>query len=393
MKTGACAMLLAVAAALPAPPAAAAESRSGSEIYTRFREHLAEPECNPDASARWRKHFAAAPGSMADSRKDVMPLVGYVVDELVESGLPTEYALIPFVESGYRPGAKSPSGPAGLWQMIALTARNHGVPIRDGYDGRLSPVDSTRAAVRYLKTLHGMFAGDWRLAVMAYNAGENRILGALRRSGQRARDVRLEQLDGVPEITRAYVRKLHALACVLDEASDRAQWRAAIDRPVPLLTDITVPAGVTLESWAQRAGLDVDALRRMNPAFGNGISHRERRVLAPGDDGTPGDATRALWPQGEIVFTVPAGAPAPGDATHVVRRGESLSRIAQRYRVDVADLLRSNGLEEHGVLQPGMRLRIDRLRQGCRNPAASDGRTPQAGRAARLKAGECAPGR
>ena len=52
-----------------------------------------------------------------------------------------------------------------------------------GYDGRLSAVDSTRAAVRYLKTLHGMFAGDWQLATMAYNAGEYRILQSLRRGG------------------------------------------------------------------------------------------------------------------------------------------------------------------------------------------------------------------
>ncbi|MFX7760059.1 transglycosylase SLT domain-containing protein, partial [Acinetobacter baumannii] len=87
----------------------------------------------------------------------LLPLFGYVVDALRDADLPTEYALIPFVESGYRPAARSPSGPAGLWQMIAVTARNHDVPIRDGYDGRLSPVDSTRAAVRYLKTLHGMF--------------------------------------------------------------------------------------------------------------------------------------------------------------------------------------------------------------------------------------------
>ena len=69
--------------------------------------------------------------------------------------------------------------------------------MRAGYDGRLSPVDSTRAAVRYLKTLHGMFAGDWRLAVMAYNAGEYRVFGALRRSGQVARDADPEKLESL----------------------------------------------------------------------------------------------------------------------------------------------------------------------------------------------------
>ena len=226
--------------------------------------------------------------------------------------------------------------------------------MRDGYDGRLSPVDSTRAAVRYLKTLYGMFAGDWRLAVMAYNAGENRILGALRRSGQQARSVELEKLTGVPEITRAYVRKLHALACVLREADDRAQWRTAIDRPVPLLTDISVPAGVSLESWAAREGLDVAALRRMNPAFGGGPVGSGRKVLAAG--GTPTRVERAFLPKDEIVFDA---SPAGAGRTHTVRRGESASVIAKRYRVGVRALLQRNGLGEASVLRPGMVLRID----------------------------------
>ena len=363
MRPACLALLLAVLVATA--PAARAEdgiSRSGSEIYARFREHLAEPECTADASARWRRHFAAAPDRMASSRDDVMPLFGYVVDALIEADLPTEFALIPFVESGYRPGARSKGGPAGLWQMIGITARKHGVPMRNGYDGRLSPVDSTKAAVRYLKTLYGMFAGDWRLAVMAYNAGENRILGALRRGGQEARSVDLDKLGGVPQITQAYVRKLHALACVLDEADDRVQWRAAIDRQVPLLADIDLPDGVSLESWAARNGFDVALLRRMNPAFGKARVLNGRKVLAPGRPRNR--AERAFWPGDEIVFEIPA-TPAPGAAhatgsrTHTVRRGESASRIALRYRIRTTDLLRHNGLTERSVLQPGMVLRID----------------------------------
>lgn len=355
----ACALALAV---LPAGAGAADASRSGREIYSRFRDHLAQPDCDPEASERWRRHFANAPGDMADDGRDVMPLFGYVVDALIESDLPTEFALIPFVESGYRPGAKSAGGPAGLWQMIGVTARNHGVPVRDGYDGRLSPVDSTRAAVRYLKTLYGMFAGDWRLAVMAYNAGENRVLSALRNSGQQPRSADLDALTGVPAVTRAYVRKLHALACVLDEADDRAQWRAAIDRPVPLLTDVSVPEGVNLASWAARNGFDLVALRRMNPAFGNGRVGSGRKVLAPDHDDD--DGADAFWPSGEdeIVFQVPAGMPVPAphaDRVHVVRRGESAWRIARRYGIGTARLLKRNGLDARSVLRPGMTLRID----------------------------------
>ncbi len=274
----------------PPPQAAATEAsaatRSGLEIYARFREGLADPDCPVDSSsARWRKHFAHAPQRLGADGDDALALFGYVVDALREADLPTEYALIPFVESGYKPGARSRSGPAGLWQMASVTARHHGVPIRPGYDGRLSPVDSTRAAVRYLKTLHGMFAGDWRLAVMAYNAGEYRVFGALRRSHQVARDADPEKLATLSGITRAYVRKLQALSCLLDRADEREAWLQAMDRPIPVLEAVDVPDEARdLGRWAADAGRDAAMVRRLNPALAAGRiarGHRTLRVLAP----------------------------------------------------------------------------------------------------------------
>jgi len=269
-----------------ADPISTQATRSGREIYTRFREGLANPSCDSDNSARWRQHYAAAPLRLAAEGDDALPLFGYVVDALREAGLPTEYALIPFVESGYKPGARSASGPAGLWQFIGVTARKHHIRIGKGYDGRLSPIDSTRAAVRYLRTLHGMFAGDWRLAVMAYNAGEYRIFGALKRSGQAARNADAGKLSGLSGITQAYVRKLQALSCLLDQADDREQWLRALDRPVPVLTDLPLPPDAThLDAWSRRNGLDPAQIRRLNPAFVDGrIVAREQRalrVLAP----------------------------------------------------------------------------------------------------------------
>src|SRR5690606_27430382 len=163
---------------------------------------------------------------------------------------------------------------------------DHEIAIRPGYDGRLSPVESTQAAVRYLKTLHGMFAGDWRLAVMAYNAGEYRVFGALKRSGQRAMDADPDKLVGLSGITRAYVRKLHALSCVLDRADDREQWLQALDRPVAILSPEPLPSGTTsLDAWARQHGLDPKKVRRINPAFTGGriAARRDRQlqVLVP----------------------------------------------------------------------------------------------------------------
>ena len=271
----------------PTPgPAVPSHQRSGADIYAAFRAGLAEPGCPAGAaSPRWSKHFSAAPVRLAE-KDETLALFGYVVEALRASDLPTEYALIPFVESGYKPDARSRLGPTGLWQFIAMTARNHKVPIRDGFDGRLSPVESTRAAVRYLKTLHGMFAGDWRLASMAYNAGEYRILGALRRSGQVARSADHDALPGLSGITRAYPRKMHAIACLLLQADDDPAWLAALDRPVSRLVAVPLPQDArTLDRWARDQGLDPARVRRLNPAFRQGRVVRRgsepMKVLAP----------------------------------------------------------------------------------------------------------------
>lgn len=304
------ALAMAVLPAVPAVSVAAegraqaVEMRNGLEIYQSFREGLAHPECGEEVSERWRKHYAAAPGRLASRDDDTLALFGYVVDAVRAAHLPSEYALIPFIESGYRPDARSPSGPLGLWQMIKLTARNHKVPMRPGYDGRLSPVDSTRAAVRYLKTLHGMFAGDWRLAVMAYNAGEYRILGALKRNGQVAADARPAQLEGLPRITQAYVRKLHALACVLADADDGEAWVQAMDRPVPRLTVVELPGDIArVREWARQFDQDAERLRRLNPVYEGGRINRAGERPAPLLAGSP-----RLPPAEQGV------APAPADA-------------------------------------------------------------------------------
>ncbi|UNK51103.1 transglycosylase SLT domain-containing protein [Lysobacter sp. S4-A87] len=356
------------AVAGPADPA----TRNGREIYEDFRRGLAEPECEAGGvSKRWRQHFATAPKRLA-ADDDLLPLFGYVVDALRQAHLPTEFALIPFVESGYRPGARSPAGPAGLWQMIAITARNHDVPMRKGYDGRLSPVDSTTAAVRYLKTLHGMFAGDWRLTVMAYNAGEYRVLGALKRSGQTARDARPEQLQGLSDITQAYVRKLHALSCLMEQADDREEWLRSLDRPVPRLQAVTLPADVKrIDQWATRTGQDSDQLKRLNPVHADGIASRPARILA-----TPAPAPASLDPAAAVAASAAPttdGAPvaaAEPSRKHKVRRGENASTIAKRYDVRVADLMQRNGLATNAVLKPGQMLVIDPLGgQGNRVPS------------------------
>ncbi|MCC4621713.1 transglycosylase SLT domain-containing protein [Xanthomonas cassavae CFBP 4642] len=344
--------------------------RNGREIFSSFLEGRADPGCDSEHSdTRWEQHFSRAPARLADDAQDVLPLFGYVVDELRAADMPTEFALIPFVESGYRPGARNGSGPAGLWQFIATTARNHHVPVGAQYDGRLSAVDSTTAAVRYLKTLYGMFGGDWRLALMAYNAGEYRVLQAMRSAGMNAQNARPSELPGMSKVTYEYVEKLHALACVLDHAQQQGNLLTSLDRQVPVLTEHALPAGTSLNAWAGQRAIEPQLLARLNPAVASArAAPKGVHVLAPIAPAQPGsggavvataspttdtdaDTSATAATVASIATAKSSNVPA---RTHTVRNGESAWAIARRYGITVATLLASNGLDKRAVLKPGM---------------------------------------
>ena len=367
---------------LPLDPAALppVSVRNGQEIFASFREGLAEPTCNAEAtSPRWQKQFAHAPSRLANQDDDALVLFGYVVEELRKSNLPTEFALIPFVESGYRPNARNGSGPAGLWQFIATTAKNHRVQMTPGYDGRLSAADSTQAAVRYLKTLHGMFGGDWRLATMAYNAGEYRVLQSLRKAGMNAQNARPAELPGLSPITYAYVEKLHALACVLETAETKPSVMASLDRTVPVLKGHTLPAGTSVQQWAAQRSLDPARIARLNPALASGKGRPSGQVIvlapashAPVDasvmlaaavetaPATPSaDTAGASAPIPSVARTVASSADRPRNRRHTVRDGESPWTIARRYGMPLKALLSLNGLNGSSVLRPGAVLRVE----------------------------------
>ncbi|MDV2451106.1 lytic transglycosylase domain-containing protein [Xanthomonas hortorum] len=353
-------------------PPAAPSLRNGQDIFSSFLDGRADPGCDSEHSdRRWEQHFSRAPARLADDAQDVLPLFGYVVDELRKADMPTEFALIPFVESGYRPGARNGSGPAGLWQFIATTARNHHVPVGAQYDGRLSAVDSTTAAVRYLKTLYGMFGGDWRLALMAYNAGEYRVLQAMRTAGMNAQNARPSELPGMSKVTYEYVEKLHALACVLDHAQQQGNLLTSLDRPVPVLTEHALPVGTSLNAWAGQRAIEPQLLARLNPALASARAAPSGvHVLAPVAAAQPGSAGAVVASAdvGRIAETNDAAPTVVATTartsntqarTHTVRNGESAWAIARRYGVTVATLLASNGLDKRAVLKPGMVLSFD----------------------------------
>ena len=340
------------AEAEPAPPARIADGRV---LFERLAGSFGPPVCvRGDHNRQWRRRYAGHPASFERQLREALPLMAYVVEAVEARKLPGEFALIPIVESGYRPEARGPGGPTGLWQMIGSTARNHGVQVGRGYDGRLSPVDATDAALDYLAVLHAEF-GDWRATAMAYNAGEGRLRRAFARDGASRVSGERRLPAGLSSVTYAYVAKLHALACLIAEPA-----RHGLTLPVDAFTPLEArraPDGATrLDAVARAWGTSPESLARWNPAYRAGIA-------------LPGAPRRLLAPVGSAVAMTPiasssaplAGneeAPAEAPRQHTVRSGETLWRIARRYGTTVRALAAFNGIDAARPLRIGRTLRI-----------------------------------
>jgi len=208
---------------------------------------------------------------------------------------------------------------------------------------------------------------------MAYNAGEYRILQSLRRGGMNAQNATASDLPGLSPITYAYVEKLHALACVLEQSENEPDLMAALDRPVPILKGHTLPANTTLAAWSAQNALDPARIARLNPALTS--SRAGTRVLAPaaaiGVDDTTASAQAAVLVASNDTPAAATGNSAARPARtvaaassrrHTVRSGESAWAIARRYGISVKTLLSFNDLDASAVLRPGMVLRYEEAR-------------------------------
>ena len=258
----------------PATAPLAQSARQGGDVFARIKAGLGSDVCGAGgASERWRKRYASNPTAFANHIENILPLLDFVSVEVERVGLPSEFVFIPLVESWYKPDAMGAGGPAGMWQMIGSTARNHGVRIQAGYDGRLSPVQSTRAALSYLKVLSNMFNG-WEATVMAYNAGEGRMMQAYKRANSREASGERRRPHGLSNITYDYVAKLQALSCLLSQPERNGVRLPRSAHFVPLAPVLMEPGITTLEQFAARQGRDPAALRLLNPGY------REGRVVA-----------------------------------------------------------------------------------------------------------------
>lgn len=192
------------------------------------------------------------------------PYIYYIHQKAQEKGLPGEIALIPVIESEFNPNDHSNKGATGLWQLMSGTARELGIKVQSGYDGRKNVVSSTNAALAYFKDLGNGFKGDWYLAIAAYNCGQVRIASAIKKTGSR----NFWNLP-LPRETKCYVPKLLAVAAIIKNPKKYGVELPPISNK-PYFTEVKAAKPVSLPKLASTAGVDIDRLRKLNPDYAHG---------------------------------------------------------------------------------------------------------------------------
>jgi membrane-bound lytic murein transglycosylase D len=232
------------------------------DLWQRIRNGYAIRDIDDRYVRQREKYFSSQPeyvGRMTDRGSRYL---FHIVEEVQRRGLPTELALLPFIESAFNPEAMSSARAAGMWQFMPATGRHYDLKQSVFRDDRRDVLASTSAALDYLTRLHKMF-GDWHLALAAYNWGEGNVQRAVRANRAAGKPIDYASLK-MPFETRDYVPKLQAMKNIVLRPADYALTLPPLENhpyflAVPITRDIDVALVTRLSA------LPPDQFKALNP--------------------------------------------------------------------------------------------------------------------------------
>jgi len=312
------------------------------DLFQRMRAGFALPRVEALSVRReiawYQEHSGFLDRSFSRGRR----YLHHIVEMLEERNMPRELALLPVVESAFDPFARSRCQASGLWQFIPETGRRYGLEEDWWRDGRRDVLDATRAALDHLAELHEEFAGDWLLALAAYNAGEVTVRRAVERNQRLGRPIDFFALE-LPEETRGYVPKLLAIARLVEEPEAYGIELPAIPN-TPYFARVDIEDQVDLGRVADLADIPRDELKALNPAFNRWATapDQSHHLLVPALAKARFEKVLAALPPRERLRLL----------HHRVRRGETLAAIARQHGISL-DTLRAANRVRGSRIHPG----------------------------------------
>ncbi len=260
-----------------------AQAVAQMDLWGRVRRGFAMPDLDADLVRDREAWYATRPDYVARMTERGSRYLFHIVEELERRGMPSELALLPFIESAFNPQAISSAKASGMWQFMAATGRDFSLKQNVFRDDRRDVLASTRAALDYLKRLHGMF-GDWHLALAAYNWGEGSVSRAIARNQKAGLPTDYSSLK-MPDETRLYVPKFQAVKNIVARPADFGLVLPALANH-PYFLSVPIERDMDTAIAAQLAGMKIEDFQHLNPQMNKPVilAAGTPQVLLPYDN-------------------------------------------------------------------------------------------------------------
>lgn len=267
-----------------------------NDVWTRIRNGFSMPDLVNNNVIDKTEWYAERPEYILRSSERASKYLYHVVEELEKRDMPTELALLPFVESAFNPQAYSSARAAGIWQFIPATGLHFNLKQNLFTDERRNVLASTDAALNYLQQLYDQF-GDWQLALAAYNWGEGSLRRAINKNkadGKPTDYVSLYPL--MPKETQNYIPRLQAIKNIVTEP-DTYDINLPTIKNQPYFTSITKTQNMDIEVAAELAELPLTEFKALNPQFNRPviIGSEDTQILLPAANAEKFKANLAQW--------------------------------------------------------------------------------------------------
>jgi membrane-bound lytic murein transglycosylase D len=340
---------LAPITAAEAPSRAVAPLQPPADLWERIRRGFKMKDLQGDLVRQQEQWYVSRPDYIQRMTERSRKYLFHIVEELERRDMPTELALLPFIESAFNPQAVSSARAAGMWQFMPSTGQYFELKQNVFRDDRRDVLASTRAALDYLQKLHGMF-GDWHLALAAYNWGEGSVGRAIARN-QRA-GLGTSYLDlNMPNETRNYVPKLQAVKNIVSNP-DSLHTELPLIENHPYFQSVTVSRDIDVELAARLADISVDDFKALNPSMKRPVilAAGTPQILLPWDNANVFRRNFEAYDAGQYASWTAWSAPAT----------MSVAQAARRVGMSEADLRQVNAIPPRMLIKAGSVLIVPR---------------------------------
>lgn len=310
-----------------------------NDLWDRIRAGYDLPAVNSKHVAEYERWYSSRPQYIERLINRAAPYLYYITTQVEQRNMPMEIALLPAIESAFKPHALSSAKAVGLWQFIPATGRHYGLKQNWWYDGRKDIYSSTKAALNYLEKLNADFDGDWLLALASYNAGEGTVSRAIMANQRKGKSTHYTNLKLRSETVR-YVPKLIAFSNIIKNPEKYGLKIARVPNE-PYFDVIRLNSQIELAVVADAANIPIKELELLNPGFKRWAT----------DPAGPHHLLVAAS-TAEMVADAIAGIPQHKRvrwAHYKVRKGDTLSGIAVSHGISVASLKKTNKLESSRI--------------------------------------------